>query len=347
MVIKQELQEKKLFMIPSLKPLQTINPCLSSITKLLEKQLLDINACILEKMQSKVDLIPQIGGYLVSLGGKRLRPLLTVASAELCGYKGKRHIQLATCVEFIHTATLLHDDVVDESNLRRGMATANEVWSNKASVLVGDFLFSRAFELMVEDGNPDVLKILSEASSTIAEGEVMQLSVSHDLELNEQTYLDICHSKTARLFSAATEVGAVIAGVDSSKRKKLKHFGSSLGLAFQLMDDVLDYAADQEKLGKAIGDDFREGKVTLPVILAYSEGTDRSFWEEVFGDGVRDEGALAHAIRLLKETGALIKTKHKAEEFVEEALVSLEDFPDSSIKAALQDLAHFSLYRES
>lgn len=330
-------------MIPSLKPLQTQN----SLTTLLEPQLKAINACILEKMKSPVDLIPQIAGYLVSLGGKRLRPLLTVASAELCGYEGKRHIHLATSVEFIHTATLLHDDVVDESKLRRGKDTANAIWSNKASVLVGDFLFSRAFELMVDDGSPDVLRILSSASSVIAEGEVLQLASSHDLSLDQETYLKICSAKTARLFSAATEVGAVVANAEENKRIALRNFGYALGLAFQLMDDVLDYAADQEKLGKAIGDDFREGKVTLPVILAYQSGNDQVFWKEAFEGGTRDAGALAHAIRLLKESGALIKTKHKAQDFVTEALDCLDIFPDSPLKAALQELAHFSLQRDS
>ncbi len=333
-------------MTPLLKTVSSQNNCLSSLSTLLEKQLTDVNKCIVDKMQSPVGLIPQIAGYLVSIGGKRLRPLLTVASAELCGYEGDRHIQLATCVEFIHTATLLHDDVVDESNLRRGMVTANEIWSNKASVLVGDFLFSRAFELMVSDGSPEVLRILSEASSVIAEGEVMQLSASHDLTLNEETYLKICSSKTARLFSAATEVGAVIAEVNHEKREALKHYGQSLGLAFQLIDDILDYAADQEKLGKAIGDDFREGKVTLPVILAYQSGADTPFWEEAFSKGHRDDAALAHAIRLLKDSGALVKTKHKAQDLIDEAINCLEPFLHSNLKSALQDLAHFSLQRD-
>lgn len=334
-------------MIPALKSLPTLTPSLTSLTSFLTTQLDEINACILEKMQSPVSLIPQVAGYLISLGGKRLRPLLTVATAELCGYQGKRHIQLAACVELIHTATLLHDDVVDASALRRGMDTANAVWSDKASVLVGDFLFTRAFELMVLDGSLDVLQILSQASSSIAEGEVMQLCSSYDLNLDEKTYLKIIEAKTARLFSAATEVGAVIAESDAAKRKTLSRFGYALGMAFQLMDDRLDYAADQEKLGKTIGDDFREGKVTLPVILAYQEGVDREFWEEAFNEGVRNESALTHAIHLLTKSGALIKTKHKAHAFIEEALECLTVFPDSPLKAALQDLAHFSLYRKA
>lgn len=335
-------------MIPALKPHLTQTPRLTSLTSLLAPQLDAINTCILEKMKSSVSLIPQVAGYLVSLGGKRLRPLLTVASAELCGYKGNRHIQLATCVEFIHTATLLHDDVVDESTLRRGKNTANAVWNDKASVLVGDFLFTRAFELMVLDGSLEVLKILSQASSAIAEGEVMQLSSSHDLSLDEPTYLNIIESKTARLFSAATEVGAVIANSHKTKRKALAHFGYALGMAFQLMDDSLDYTADEQKFGKSIGDDFREGKVTLPVILAYREGLDREFWEETFqSNGVRNESALTHAIHLLKKSGALVKTRHKAQAFIEAALNDLKIFPDSPLKAALEDLAHFSLYREA
>lgn len=334
-------------MIPSLNPLSVESHRLDSLAALLAPQLSSINACILEKMESSVPLIPQIAGYLISLGGKRLRPLLTVATAELCGYKGERHIHLAACVEFIHTATLLHDDVVDESHLRRGSASANARWGNKASVLVGDFLFSRAFELMVHDGSLDVLDILSKASSTIAEGEVMQLASSHDLTLTEEIYLKIIGAKTACLFSAATEVGAIIAEVPEKQRSYLAWFGYTLGLAFQLMDDVLDYAANQEKLGKAIGDDFREGKVTLPVIYAYQEGADKQFWDETFTkDGKRDKDALAHATHLLKESGALLKAKHLAQDFVKEALECLTSFPDSSLKSALQDLAYFSLHRE-
>lgn len=334
-------------MIAALKSLPTLTPRLTSLNSLLNTQLNEVNECILAKMESSVALIPQIAGYLVSLGGKRLRPLLTIAAAELCGYEGKRHIHLAACVEFIHTATLLHDDVVDESTLRRGMDTANAIWSDKASVLVGDFLFSRAFELMVVDGSLEVLKILSQASSAIAEGEVLQLSSSHDLGLTEETYLKIIGSKTARLFAAASEVGAIVAAADEQQCKALSRFGDQLGLAFQLMDDLLDYAADQEKLGKTIGDDFREGKVTYPVILAYQQGLDREFWEEAFYKDVRDASALTHAIKLIKESGALLKTKHKAQMFIEEALESLSIFPDCPLKTALEELAHFSLQREA
>jgi octaprenyl-diphosphate synthase len=297
-------------------------------------------------MESPVALIPEIAGYLISLGGKRLRPLLTIASAELCGYKGERHIHLAACVEFIHTATLLHDDVVDESTLRRGRQTANSLWNNKASVLVGDFLFSRAFELMVADGSLEILDILSKASSAISEGEVLQLSMSHSLELTQETYLKIIESKTARLFSAATEVGAVVAKAPDEERKALTQFGQALGIAFQLMDDILDYTANQGQLGKAIGDDFREGKVTLPLILAYQKGRQNSFWEDVLAKETRDDSDLQKALTLLNESNALIESQQRAAIYVEEALACLTKFPPSPLKSALEELAHFSLHRE-
>jgi octaprenyl-diphosphate synthase len=337
---------KKAPMISSTAPLPFSSPSLAPLASLLAPQLDAINACILQRMQSSVELIPQIAGYLISLGGKRLRPLLTIASAELCGYEGDRHIPLAACIEFIHTATLLHDDVVDESTLRRGKATANALWGNKVSILVGDFLFSRAFELMVEDGSLTILKILSETTSTLAEGEILQLTSSHDLKLTPETYLKIIGAKTARLFSAATEVGAVIADADDSQRKALSHFGYCLGMAFQLMDDVLDYTANPEKLGKAVGDDFREGNITLPVILAYEKGADQSVWEHAFKEGIRDDKALAYAISLLKKSGALLKTQKIAQGFVHEALGCLHLFPESPLKEALCDVTHFSIHRE-
>jgi octaprenyl-diphosphate synthase len=334
--------ENILTMIPSPQRSQPV-----SLSTLLAPQLEAVNTCLFEKMKSAVHLIPEVAGYLVSLGGKRLRPLLTVATAELCGYQGDRHIQLAACVEFIHTATLLHDDVVDESFLRRGMPSANAKWSNPASVLVGDFLFSRAFELMVADGSFPILKILSKASSTIIEGEIMQLSASHNLHLDEKAYLDIIEAKTACLFSAATRVGAVVANASETQQDHLAHFGHFLGLAFQLMDDVLDYTADQEKLGKQVGDDFREGKVTFPVIIAYKEGTDNDFWEEAILKGSRDEKMLTQATDILKRTGALMKTQQLAQHFIDKAIAQLESFPNSHLKTALQDLAYFSVYREN
>lgn len=335
-------------MPPSLKKSVPLSPPgLQPLLSLLQDQLKAVNTCILERMESPVSLIPQIAGYLVSLGGKRLRPILTLSSAELCGYRGNRHIALAACVEFIHTATLLHDDVVDESALRRGMRTANSLWSNKESVLVGDFLFSRAFELMVADGSLEVLDILSRASSTISEGEILQLSMSHSLELTKDTYLKIIEAKTARLFSAATEVGAVIASAPEHQRKALSQFGQSLGVAFQLMDDVLDYTANEKQLGKTIGDDFREGKVTLPIILAYHKGIEISFWEEMFLKKTRNEQDLQQALYLLNKSNALVESKGMAETFVKDALECLTKFPSSPLKSALEELAHFSLYREA
>lgn len=333
-------------MRPSLKPSLTPSSGFEPLLSLLQKQLSAVNTCLLQKMESPVTLIPEIAGYLISLGGKRLRPLLTIASAELCGYNGERHIHLAACVEFIHTATLLHDDVVDESTLRRGRQTANSLWNNKASVLVGDFLFSKAFELMVADGSLEILDILSKASSAISEGEVLQLSMSHSLELTQETYLKIIESKTARLFSAATEVGAVVAEASDEKRKALAQFGQALGIAFQLMDDILDYTANQGQLGKTIGDDFREGKVTLPLLLAYQKGSEAAFWEDMLAKETRDDNDLQKALSLLNESNALIESKQKAAIYVEKALACLAKFPPSPLKYALEELAHFSLHRE-
>ncbi len=316
-----------------------------TLASFLGEQLKAVNACIYEKMQSPVPLIPEIAEYLISLGGKRLRPLLTLACAELCGYQGGRHISLAACVEFIHTATLLHDDVVDDSALRRGNKTANMMWDRKACVLVGDFLFSRALEMMVQDGSQDVLEILAQASTTITEGEVLQLSSSYDLNLSETTYLEIIKAKTACLFAAAAEIGAIAGDARTEQRKALRDYGLNLGMAFQLMDDVLDYSADQEKLGKSVGDDFREGKVTLPVILAYQSGEDRSFWQEAIKKQPQNNKDLEKAISLLEKTGALNKTKLVAQGFVKQGLRCLDKFPNSELKTCLQELALFSVER--
>ena len=249
---------------------------LSALVELVGDDLQACNRAIIARMDSPVTLIPQLAAHIVAAGGKRLRPLLTLASARLCGYPGPaggaRHVDLATCVEFIHTATLLHDDVVDESQLRRGLASANAIFGNKASVLVGDFLFARAFQLMVEDGSLAVLGILSRAAATIAEGEVLQLQTQNDLTTTEDQYLEVIQGKTAALFAAACEVGAVIASRPAREQEALASFGMNLGIAFQLVDDALDYAANEATLGKTVGDDFREGKVTLPVLAAYQAG---------------------------------------------------------------------------
>src|SRR3954463_9615959 len=241
-----------------------------------------VNAVILERMQSKVALIPELAGHLIAGGGKRMRPMLTLACATLLGYPGTRHHKLAAAVEFIHTATLLHDDVVDGSGMRRGKRTANLIWGNPASVLVGDFLFSRAFELMVEDGSLKVLRILSHASAVIAEGEVDQLTAQRQIETNEDHYLEIISAKTAALFAAACRVSPVVAEAGEDAELALESYGRNLGIAFQLSDDVIDYASDAETMGKGVGDDFRDGKVTLPVILAHARGSEaeRRFWRE-------------------------------------------------------------------
>ena len=259
---------------------------LAQLTELTREDLKAVNEIILERMQSEVALIPQLAGHVIAAGGKRLRPMLTLASARLCAYQGRRQLALAACVEFIHTATLLHDDVVDESNLRRGLATANSVWGNKPSVLVGDFLFSRAFQLMVEDGSLEVLKLLSDASAIIAQGEVAQLITANDTETSEADYLRVISEKTAALFEAACRIGAVVGERSLADKEALGIYGRNFGIAFQLVDDVLDYSARQAELGKTIGDDFREGKITLPVVLAIARGSDaeRVFWRRCLED---------------------------------------------------------------
>ncbi|MDP9128013.1 MAG: polyprenyl synthetase family protein, partial [Pseudomonadota bacterium] len=272
-------------------PLETLRrksspTALDALTALVAEDMAAVNHLIIQRMESSVPLIPQLAGHIIAAGGKRLRPILTLASARLCGYQGLRHHKLAASVEFIHTATLLHDDVVDASSLRRGEPSANAMFGNQASVLVGDFLFSRAFQLMVEDGSIDVLRILSTASAVIAEGEVLQLTTTNDSGTSEQTYLEVVRAKTAELFAAACRIGAVVAGRPASEEEALRTFGLNLGIAFQIIDDALDYSAEQLRLGKTIGDDFREGKVTLPVILAIHRGNEaeRAFWRRALDE---------------------------------------------------------------
>jgi octaprenyl-diphosphate synthase len=298
-------------------------------------------------MQSKVALIPELAGHLIAGGGKRMRPMLTLASASLLGYPGTRHHKLAAAVEFIHTATLLHDDVVDGSGMRRGKRTANLIWGNPASVLVGDFLFSRAFELMVEDGSLKVLKILSHASAVIAEGEVDQLTAQRRIETDEDQYLDIISAKTAALFAAACRVSPVVAEASEDAELALECYGKNLGIAFQLSDDVIDYASDAETMGKGVGDDFRDGKMTLPVILAYARGnqTDRAFWRASIGGELVSDDDLAHAIRLLKDTDALADTIERARQYGRRAIDALAIFPASKARAALTEAAEFAVAR--
>jgi octaprenyl-diphosphate synthase len=321
---------------------------LDKLTVLVADDLKACNALIIDRMQSPVELIPQLAGYIIAAGGKRLRPVLTLASARLCGYGGDRHQALAACVEFIHTATLLHDDVVDESDLRRGLASANAVFGNKASVLVGDFLFSRAFQLMVEDGSLDVLRILSHASAVIAEGEVLQLTTSNDTGTSEQAYLDVIRSKTAELFAAACQIGAVVADRPAVEEDALFAYGLNLGISFQLVDDVLDYSALQARLGKTVGDDFREGKITLPVILAYRRGSDeeRVFWNRALEEMEQGEGDLDKAIGLMNQHGALRDTVERARHYGAIARDALGIFPDSEEKTALLDVIDFVIDRE-
>jgi octaprenyl-diphosphate synthase len=306
-----------------------------------------VNQLILKRMDSNVALIPQLAGHLIAAGGKRLRPTLTLAAARLCGYKGERHVALAACVEFIHTATLLHDDVVDESELRRGLATANNVWGNQASVLVGDFLFARAFQLMVEDGSLEILDILSSASAQIAEGEVAQLTTANNTETSESAYLEVIRGKTATLFAAACRVGAVVAGRPQAQEEALDNYGLNLGIAFQLVDDVLDYSASQAELGKAIGDDFREGKITLPIILAYRRGNDgeRAFWRRVMEDMEQGEDDLARAIELLGKHDTLSDTIERSRHYGAIARDALGIFPETDVKSALIDVVDFSIER--
>lgn len=321
---------------------------IATLKQLVATDLTRVNHVITEQVQSDVPLIAQVASHLIAAGGKRLRPSLTLAASRLCGYTGDRHIRLAACVEFIHTATLLHDDVVDESSLRRGEATANAVWGNKSSVLVGDFLLSRAFQLMVADGSLDVLKVLSDAAAIIAAGEVQQLMASHDLSTSQATYESIIGAKTAALFAAACEIGALVAG-KAAWRAPLRNYGYALGMTFQLVDDALDYAADEKTLGKAIGDDFRDGKVTMPVLLAYQHASvdEKTFWERCIEAGDDLTAAdLANANRLLQKHRAFDATLARAETFCKNALDALEGLPECLAKTALVEAARFSLNRQ-
>lgn len=320
---------------------------LEPLSSLVADDLEAVNRLIVEHMHSPVALIPQLASHIVAAGGKRLRPMLTLAAARLCGYQGERHLGLAACVEFIHTATLLHDDVVDASDLRRGLATANAVWGNKPSVLVGDFLFSRAFQLMVADGSLDVLRILSNASAVIAEGEVLQLMTANDTTSDETAYMQVIEAKTAALFAAACRIGAVVAERPAAEEQALERFGSGFGIAFQLVDDVLDYSALQAELGKAVGDDFRDGKITLPVVLAFqrADESERAFWRRCMEDQAQQDGDLEQAIAYLQRHDALADAMARAANYADSAREALEIFPDSPPKAALLDVVEFCVNR--
>nr|WP_119061745.1 polyprenyl synthetase family protein [Dichotomicrobium thermohalophilum] len=306
-----------------------------------------VNQIILDKAHSDVELIPKLAQHLIDSGGKRLRPMLTIAAAKLCEYQGAGHVTLAASVEFMHTATLLHDDVVDESEMRRGKTAARLLWGNEASVLVGDYLLGQAFKMMVEVGSLGALRVLSNAASVIAEGEVMQLAAAKNLATTEETYHAVINAKTAALFAAAAEVGAVIAERPETEALALHEFGRHLGLAFQLMDDVLDYSGERARLGKNVGDDFSEGKVTLPVILAHADGTpeEQAFWQRTIAEGDIQDGDLETAMTLIARHNALDRTMERALSHGERATRALDVFPDGPIKSALLDAVGFSISR--
>ncbi len=308
-----------------------------------------VNQLILSKAGSDVEMIPEVANHLISSGGKRLRPMLTLAAAGMFGYQGDGHVKLATSVEFMHTATLLHDDVVDESDLRRGKSTARMIWGNQASVLVGDFLLGQAFKMMVEVGSLDALDVLSDAAAVIAEGEVLQLSVAKNMETTEDDYMAVIRAKTAALFSAAAEVGPIIAGAGKAERDALRSYGTNLGLAFQLVDDALDYGGKAQELGKNVGDDFREGKITLPVVLAYRRGSDedRSFWRSAIEDGQCDEAALETARGLIARSNALNDTIARAEHYGAMARDALAPMADTPAKDAMLEVIDFCISRVS
>lgn len=305
------------------------------------------NEFILTRMQSHVQMIPDLAGHLIKSGGKRLRPMLTLAAIRMCGYRGEDNVRLAASVEFLHTATLLHDDVVDESSLRRGLSTANAIWGNQASVLVGDFLLSRAFQLMVEIGSLRILKILSGAAGVIVEGEVLQLERASDITTTEDTYLRIITAKTATLFAAACQTAAVIAGRPAEEEEALESYGKNLGIAFQLVDDALDYSARQASFGKTVGDDFREGKITLPIVLSFRRGndTERSFWRRVMEEREQNGEDLAMAVQLMNRHGALNDTIERARHYGDMARDALAIFPDSPEKSCLSGIVDFCVNR--
>lgn len=307
-----------------------------------------VNVLIRDRMASRhAPRIPEVTAHLVEAGGKRLRPLLTLAAARICGYAGDHHIRLAATVEFIHTATLLHDDVVDESQRRRGRPTANLLWDNKSSVLVGDYLFSRSFQLMVETGSLRVLDILANASATIAEGEVLQLTAAQDLRTDEGIYLQVVRGKTAALFSAATEVGGVIAGAPEDQVQALFTYGDALGIAFQIADDLLDYGGSDAAIGKNTGDDFRERKVTLPVIkaVAAADAEERAFWVRVIEKGDQREGDLAQARAIMARHGAMEAARADALAWADRARAALAVLPDHPMRGMLDDLAQYVVAR--
>lgn len=325
------------------KPTPTLNTLLDKTAEDMGR----INELILAEAHSSVDMIPKLAKHLIDSGGKRIRPMLTCATSRLCGYEGLDHIPLATSVEFLHTATLLHDDVVDESDMRRGKKAARILWGNQASVLVGDYLLGQSFKIMVGVGSLEALKILSNASAIIAEGEVMQLAATNNPTISEDDYMAVIGSKTAALFVAAAELGAVVSNRPDQERQALKDFGENLGIVFQLVDDALDYHGEASQLGKDVGDDFRDGKITLPVILAYGQGTDeeKQFWQRTLGEGQIEDEDLGHAIALIEKYGTIEETMQRARIFGKKAEDALEIFPNNEWSEALQDVIEFCINR--
>ena len=320
---------------------------ISRLNGLVARGMEDVNGIILSKAGSDVEMIPEVANHLISSGGKRLRPMLTIATAQMFGYEGSGHTQLAACVEFMHTATLLHDDVVDESDMRRGKLAARKLWGNQASVLVGDFLLGQAFRMMVEVGSMDALAVLSDAAAVIAEGEVMQLGAAKNTETTEDDYLAVIRAKTAALFSAASEVGPIIAGASAAQRAACRSYGVNLGLAFQLVDDALDYGGSADALGKRTGDDFREGKITLPVVLSYRRGSDedRAFWKRCLEEGQIEDGDLEKAIEMMRGQGAIADTVERARHYGAVARDALAPLPAGDYKQALLEVVDFCIER--
>ena len=320
------------------------------LAALLAEDMAGVNQLIRARMASEhAPRIPEVTAHLVEAGGKRLRPMLTLAAARLCGYAGADHVKLAATVEFIHTATLLHDDVVDESAQRRGRPTANLLWDNSSSVLVGDYLFARSFQLMVETGSLRVLDILANAAATIAEGEVLQLTAARNLATGESVYLQVVRGKTAALFSAATQVGGVIAAAPEAQVQALYDYGDALGIAFQIADDLLDYQGDSAATGKNVGDDFRERKLTLPVIkaVARADAEERAFWQRTIEKGRQTEADLDHALALMERHGTLEATRLDACRWADTAKAALAPLPDAPLRAILRDLADYVVARLS
>ncbi len=325
------------------------SPSIASLIKLVAADMERVNTTILSRTGSEVTMIPEIAQHLIESGGKRLRPMLTLAMAQLAGYGGDGHVKLAAAVEFMHTATLLHDDVVDESEMRRGRLAARMLWGNEASVLVGDFLLGQAFKMMVEVGSLRSLEILSSAAAIIAEGEVMQLAAAKNTATTEDEYLCVIRGKTAELFAAACEVGPALGPRPKAEQSACRSFGMNLGIAFQLVDDALDYGGKAAKLGKNVGDDFREGKITLPVVLSFRRGseTERTFWRRALEDGDASEADLEHAIGLMTKHRALEDTIQRARHYGAIAKDALALFPASPMKEALEETVEFCIARSN